>query len=171
MSWTVSLMSHEVLSNRCHDLWFSLYSYINTLEPLLFESSLPTAIIGDLNRESDGFHVKELHALLQLITNWTDHWLTFMTSGASYMRTIPSEEQVARSSPACFGANLTSVTDVRLSTNECLLIQTLWLRSPLMTFRSNMATNTIKMISIPSNLRVALICNSFKPLGLRLPGY
>lgn len=48
-----------------------------------------------------------------------------MISGASYIRINPSALQVANKRPKVFGANFTSVTEVRESTKFVLLIQCL----------------------------------------------
>lgn len=61
-------------------------------------------------------HDKQLHDNLLVTSCWCVHTLKFMISGASYMRKIPSAEQVVRNNPIFFGVNLTSVTDVREST-------------------------------------------------------
>lgn len=71
----------------------------------------------------------QLQLSLQETSCCRDHWLRFMTSGASYILTIPSAEQVANIRPICLGANFTSVTDVLLSTSVVLFTQWLCPRS------------------------------------------
>lgn len=78
----------------------------------------------------DGFQLRQLHGSLQDTSCCNVHWLRFITSGASYIRTTPSAEHVARRSPKDFGANFTSVTEVRESTRLVLRTQCLVPRSP-----------------------------------------
>lgn len=80
--------------------------------------------------ERDGFHVRQLNESLQLISCCNVHWLKFMISGASYIRINPSALQVANKRPRVFGANFTSVTEVRESTRFVLLTQCLLPRAP-----------------------------------------
>ena len=56
---------------------------------------------------------------------------------------MPSAEQVDSKRPRCLGANFTSVTEVRESTNEVLLTQTDWFpsTSELLTVEKKIKSN------------------------------
>lgn len=54
----------------------------------------------------EGFHERQLHLNLQEISCCSDHWLRFITSGASYIRTTPSAEHVAWNIRVISTANL-----------------------------------------------------------------
>lgn len=89
----------QILTNKCMKsqsqyLSPSVSSYMKTLAPLLgLGSSQPTA--------SSGFSLIDEHQLIELTDSFTlisvehVHWLRFITSGASYIRTVPSVEHVA----------------------------------------------------------------------------
>merc|ERR1719431_379214 len=81
-----------------------------------------------------------------------------MTSGASYMRTMPSEEQVASWRPRCLGANLTSVTLVRESTSEVRFTQEEEEGSEEEPPCSSPAETSSQMVAVRSKEHVASTC-------------
>lgn len=108
----------------------AIYTHCHDLMCVLIENNGKRCVFTNSNTHArarthlEGFQEMQEQESLQEISCWRLHWLRFITSGASQIRTTPSAEHVARTRPMCFGANFTSVTDVLLSTSVVLLIYT-----------------------------------------------